>query len=146
MSMCPDLAPLTGRARDKERGAALAELAMVVPLMLALLLVVFDLGRGFLAYISVSNGARDGARVAIQNDIECDNAGVGTAVRNGAGQYGSEAAFTFNATVVSGRCQVTASYTYTPILPFVTSSFSLPFVGTVGPLWNGTMSETMVSE
>jgi hypothetical protein len=38
------------------------------------------------------------------------------------------------------------SYTYTPILPFVTASFTLPIVGTIGPIWDGTMSETMVSQ
>ena len=43
-------------------------------------------------------------------------------------------------------CSVTVSHTYTPILPFVTSTFSIPVVGTVGPLWDGTMSETMVSK
>ena len=56
---------------DRERGAALAELAMVVPLALALLLMVFDLGQGFLAYISVADAARDGARVAMQDAVEC---------------------------------------------------------------------------
>ena len=115
---------------------------MVVPIALALLLVVFDLGRGFLAYISVANAARDGARVAMQDDVECSNPDLSTAVSNAASPY----TVTFTTAVVSGRCQVTVSHTYTPILPFVTSSFSLPFMGTVGPLWNGTMSETMVSE
>jgi Flp pilus assembly protein TadG len=126
----------------RERGAALAELAMVVPIALALLLVVFDLGRGFLAYISVANAARDGARVAMQDDVECSNTDLSTAVNNAASPY----TVTFTTAVVSGRCRVTVNHTYTPILPFVTSSFSLPFMGTVGPLWNGTMSETMVSE
>ena len=128
--------------RCRERGAALAELAMVVPIALALLLVVFDLGRGFLAYISVANAARDGARVAMQNDVECSNADLITAVTNAASPY----AVTFSASVVSGRCHVTVNHTYTPILPFVTSSFSVPLMGSVGPLWSGTMSETMVSE
>ena len=53
---------------------------MVVPIALALLLVVFDLGRGFLAYISVANAARDGARVAMQDDVECSNTDLSTAV------------------------------------------------------------------
>jgi Flp pilus assembly protein TadG len=139
--MCPDLPTPTGHA-PKERGAALAELVIVVPIMLALLLVVFDLGRGFLAYISVANAARDGARVAMQDDVECSNTDLSTAVTNAASPY----AVTFTATEASGRCTVTVNYTYTPILPFVTSSFSLPIMGTVGPLWNGNMSEAMVSE
>jgi Flp pilus assembly protein TadG len=145
--MHPDFLPSRRHARDGERGAALAELAMVVPLMLALLLVVFDLGRGFLAYISVANAARDGARVAMQDNVACTNAALSTTVTNAASPY------TVTFTAVSpggdpntGRCRVTVTHTYTPILPFVTSSFSLPGVGTVGPLWNGTMSEMMESE
>ena len=132
---------MSGNQAHRERGAALAELAMVVPIALALLLVVFDLGRGFLAYISVANAARDGARVAMQEDVECSNADLTSAVNDAAGQY----AVTFTATEVSGRCQVSVSHTYTPILSFVTGSFSVPMMGTVGPLWNGTMTETMVS-
>jgi Flp pilus assembly protein TadG len=125
-----------------ERGAALAELAMIVPIALALLLVVFDMGRGFLAYISISNAARDGARVAMQDDVDCTNAALSTTVTNAASPY----AVTFTASEASGRCTVTVNHTYSPILPFVTSSFSLPGMGTVGPLWSGTMSESMVSE
>jgi Flp pilus assembly protein TadG len=115
---------------------------MVVPLMLALLLVVFDLGRGFLAYISVANAARDGARVAMQDDVACTNAALTTTVTNAASPY----AVTFTAVEAGGRCTVTVNHTYSPILPFVTSSFSMPGMGTVGPLWNGNMSEAMVSE
>jgi Flp pilus assembly protein TadG len=132
---------MSGQQARGERGAALAEMAMVVPIALALLLVVFDLGRGFLAYISVANAARDGARVAMQDDVGCSNADLSSAVNDAAGQY----AVTLSATEVSGRCSVTVSHTYTPILSFVTGSFSMPMVGTVGPLWDGTMTETMVS-
>ena len=141
--MHPDILPSPRHARY-ERGAALAELAMVVPIMLALLLVVFDLGRGFLAYISVANAARDGARVAMRDDVACSNGDtkLTTAINNAASPY----VVSPNAVESSGRCSVTVSHTYSPIIPFVTSSFSLPLMGTVGPLWNGTMSETMVSE
>ena len=115
---------------------------MVVPIALTLLLVVFDLGRGFLASISIANAARDGARVAMQDDVGCSNADLASAVTNAASPY----TVTFAASLVSGRCHVTVNHTYAPILPFVTSSFSVPLMGTVGPLWSGTISETMVSE
>jgi Flp pilus assembly protein TadG len=145
--MNPDLLTPT-RPRAAERGAALAELAMIVPIMLALLLVVFDFGQGFLAYISVSNGARDGARAAMLDDRACDDAAVEPSVRTAA-QNGAAplTPLTVNISVpATGRCQVRVTYTYTPILPFVTTSFELPFVGPVGPLWNGTLSRTMVSQ
>src|SRR5688572_7588752 len=145
-SMHPDFQPSRRHARDGERGAALAELAMVVPIMLALLLVVFDLGRGFLAYIAVSDAARDGARVAMLYDLPCTDPSVQPAVRTAAQNTASPHSVTVVVTVpATDRCSVRVNHTYTPILPFVTSSFTLPGMGTVGPLWNGTMSETMVS-
>jgi Flp pilus assembly protein TadG len=133
---------MSERRPSHERGAALAELAMVVPIMLALLLVVFDFGQGFLAYISVSNGARDGARVAMQDEVACDSATVKDAARNGASPYNVVVPDPVES---DGVCSVTVRLTYSPILPFVTTSWSLPFVGTVGPLWDGTLSHTMVS-
>lgn len=129
-----------------ERGAALAELTLVLPVMLLMLLVVFDFGQGFLAYISVTNGARDGARVAAQPGMDCsdptDQLTIEGAAQSGASPYSVSA----DATVVSGLCEVTVTYTYTPILPFVTSAWSLPMIGPIGPLWDGTLSETMTSK
>ena len=90
---------------------------MVVQLMLALLLVVFDLGRGFLAYISVANAARDGARVAMQDDVACTNAALSTTVTNAASPY----SVTFTAAEAGGRCTVTVNHTYSPVLPFVSN-------------------------
>jgi hypothetical protein len=135
----------TADGRRAERGAALAELVVVVPLMLLLLLVVFDFGQGFLAYISVTNGARDGARAALDPDRACSTADLRIVAENSSNPY------PVNVTVQpgtpgSGQCSVTVVHTYQPILPFVTSAFTLPVVGTIGPLWDGTMSETMVSQ
>ncbi len=116
---------------------------MVVPVMLLMLLVVFDFGRGFHAYISVTNGARHAARLAMDDDKDCTTADLQAFAQNGASPY----------TVVletpvetGGLCYVTVSYTYVPVLPFVTSQFELPGIGQVGPLWDGTMSETAVSK
>lgn len=142
--------------RRAEHGAALAEFAVVVPIMLMMLLVVYDFGRGFMDYVSVSNGARDGARVGATIDhsteqslCEVNEAAVRSAARSGAEPLGipdTAAAIPVVYDPVSGRCTVTVNHTYRPVLPFVTSSFTLPVVGTIGPLWDGTMSETMVSQ
>ena len=118
---------------------------MVVPIMLLLLLVVFDFGQGFLAYISVTNGARDGARVAAQSDLDCivDKIEIKAAAVSGASPY---SVVVPDPVVNGGFCEVTVNFTYTPILPFVTSSFFLPGIGQVGPLWDGTLTETMKSK
>ena len=116
---------------------------MVVPVMLLMLLVVFDFGRGFHAYISITNGARHAARQAMDDDKACTRADLETFAQNGSSPY----TVTVPDPVESaGLCHVTVNYTYTPVLPFVTSSFELPGIGRIGPLWNGTMSETAVAK
>jgi len=144
--MIPDFR--TRNDQRNERGVALAELTIVVPIMLMLLLVVFDFGRGFMEFVSVSNGARDGARVAAQYDIDCtnssDRATIAAAARAAAAPLPSPSiTVTHNAT--DGTCSVEVSHTYQMVIPFVSDGFTLPIIGTVGPLWDGTMSETMVS-
>ena len=51
------------RGRDGERGQSLAEFALVVPIFLVLLFTIVDFGMGFHAYITVTNSAREGARL-----------------------------------------------------------------------------------
>ncbi len=53
--------------RRRTRGQALVEFALVIPVFLLLLMAVFDLGRAVFAYNSVTNAAREGARLAIVN-------------------------------------------------------------------------------
>ena len=48
--------------RFGERGADLAETAVILPLLLLLLLGVVDLGRAFYFHIVITNAAREGAR------------------------------------------------------------------------------------
>lgn len=135
-----------GGPSSHERGAALAELTVVIPVMLLMLLVLFDFGRGFLAYISVTNGARDAARVAMEDGVTCDKTDpkLSLAATNGAAPYSITLSVVEDG--AAGTCKVTVTHVYEPILPFVTSSFSLPGIGQVGPLWSGTMSESMVSK
>jgi len=49
------------------RGQALVEFALVIPIFLLILIAIFDLGRGVFAYNSITNAAREGARLAIVN-------------------------------------------------------------------------------
>src|SRR5690349_19527883 len=48
-------------------GQGLVEFALVAPIFLLILLAIFDVGRGVFAYTSVTNAAREGARLAIVN-------------------------------------------------------------------------------
>ena len=109
-------------------------------MMLVLLLTVFDFARGFHAYVSVVNGARDGARVAVQPDRECDTVDAKPAAENAASPYDVDVTVSWNG--VLKLCTVTVAYDYTPVLPFVTAEFDLPGIGHVGPLWDGGVSST----
>jgi Flp pilus assembly protein TadG len=56
------------RIRGKSpQGQALVEFALVVPLIVLLLMGIFDFGRVIYAYNTVANAARQGARVAAVN-------------------------------------------------------------------------------
>jgi len=51
-------------ARRTETGQAVAELAMVLPVLLLILLGCLDLGRAFYVWMALANGSREGARYA----------------------------------------------------------------------------------
>lgn len=52
------------RSRD-ERGQSLVEFAMILPILLALLIGIFEFGRSWNAYQVLTNAAREGARLAV---------------------------------------------------------------------------------
>jgi Flp pilus assembly protein TadG len=62
---------ILGRRRGaRGRGQALVEFALVIPLFLLLLVAIFDLGRAVFAWNTLSNAAREGARIAIVNQYK----------------------------------------------------------------------------
>jgi Flp pilus assembly protein TadG len=54
-----------GQTRRGARGQGLAEFALIFPIFILLLVVVFDFGRAIYAHHTIANAARGGARVAI---------------------------------------------------------------------------------
>jgi Flp pilus assembly protein TadG len=63
------LARVLRRFRQTESGQALVEFTMILPIFLLLLFALVDFGRGFHAWLLVTNAAREGARVgATQQD------------------------------------------------------------------------------
>jgi len=59
------MATMMNRGTDSERGQAIIELALTLPLLLLIVLGVFDFGLMFQRYEVVTNAAREGARVAV---------------------------------------------------------------------------------
>ncbi len=61
------------RKEKGEKGQALVEFALLVPIFLVLMFAIVDFGMGFYSWITVTNSAREGARIgavlASEDDI-----------------------------------------------------------------------------
>jgi hypothetical protein len=51
--------------RNKERGAALLETAITIPIILLISVAIFDFGRAYQTWQVLTNAAREGARVSV---------------------------------------------------------------------------------
>ena len=60
----------TRRRRDHRRGQALVEFSLVFPIFLLIFIALFDVGRAVFTYNSLTNAAREGARLAVVNQDE----------------------------------------------------------------------------
>src|SRR5262245_30473044 len=73
-----------------ERGGALVELALVVPVLFGLAIGVADFARVFSTSIALTNAARAGAQYAAVNETQSkDTAGITSAARNAAPNIGT---------------------------------------------------------
>ncbi len=63
-----------------QRGAALLETAITLPLVLLVCVAIFEFGRAYQTWQVITNAAREGARVSVLPDATDDN--VTDAVRN----------------------------------------------------------------
>ena len=68
------------RANRKERGAALVEAAITIPLILLISVGIFEFGRAYQTWQVLTNAAREGARLAVINGST--DADVTTRVRS----------------------------------------------------------------
>ena len=125
------------RRQDRSRGQALVELALVLPILLLIMMGIFDFGRAVFAYNSLSNAAREGARVAIVDQTVTGGVPVGaTEAANQATGLGLDPSDPAAVQVsyllpdLSGPCpnrdlgciaQVTVHYDFTAITPIIGS-------------------------
>ena len=56
---------IRARRKNGEKGQALVEFTLLVPIFLLLLFAIVDFGMGFHAWITVTNSAREGARLGV---------------------------------------------------------------------------------
>jgi Flp pilus assembly protein TadG len=72
--------------KTKTNGQSLVELAIVLPLLLLIVMGIFDLGRGVFYYSAIHNAAREGARYGAID--HCDTAGIRNAATSMTGSLG----------------------------------------------------------
>lgn len=116
-------------------GQSLVEFALVLPVLLLLFMGILDFGRAVFAYNSLSNAAREGARVAIVDQTVVVGVPVGaTEAANQATGLGLDASDVNDVQVsyllpdLSGACtsralgcvaEVTVNYEYNAITPII---------------------------
>jgi Flp pilus assembly protein TadG len=92
-----------GRDRDSasESGQAIIELALTLPMLLVIVLGIFDFGLMFQRYEVVTNAAREGARVGVLPNYSTDDA------KARAQQYLTSGGLTGGATINAAVAPVT---------------------------------------
>ncbi|MEW5991736.1 MAG: TadE family protein [Chloroflexota bacterium] len=120
------------RVGDGSRGQTLSEFALVIPLILLIFLGLFDLGRAVYAYTTISNAAREGARVLIVDQSQAS--GVYKAQTEAAdtafalGIAPGSVTVTFRSPDLSSSCtdrtigcvaEVSVPYSYSAITPII---------------------------
>ncbi|HKZ92066.1 MAG TPA: TadE/TadG family type IV pilus assembly protein [Candidatus Limnocylindrales bacterium] len=135
---------MSGHRNDSSRGQGLVEFVVILPLILLLMLALFDAGRAVIFYTELTNASRAGARVAVVNQsnddtcaertFKCAAADLTTAmaiapsaipdltVRN---REGTIVATDADECKIYGACSVTVAvqYDFQPVTPVISSLF-----------------------
>lgn len=129
---------MTGRTQ-RSGGQSLVEFALVLPVLLLLFMLIFDFGRAIFAYSTLSNAAREGARVAIVDQSVVGGVPVGAteaaSQATGLGLDPGDAAdvqVSYLLPDLSGACvtralncvaEVTVWYQFEPLTPMISRIF-----------------------
>lgn len=115
------------RSLLSSRGQSLVEFSLILPVFLVIVFAIIDFGMAFNAYLTVTNSAREGARV-LATGATCSQ--VTTQSQNVASQLKPAISVTINPSSCTGnpgdQMQVTVSYQYSYITPLGS------FVGLLG--------------
>jgi Flp pilus assembly protein TadG len=83
-----------------QRGQSTVELVLIMPLLMVLLFLIFEMGRLFGSWLLISNAAREGARYAAVQCVPTNTAGLPTTCATGTNPTSS----------IETRVQQTASF------------------------------------
>jgi hypothetical protein len=108
--------------KTKNSGQSLIEFAITMPLLLLLVMGVFDLGRGIYYFSAIQNAAREGARYGAVN--QCDTNGIKNAAKLMAVGLGDslevkDPIMYYTHTGRADRIVVTVEYTFETVTPLV---------------------------
>jgi len=113
-----------------EHGQALVEMALVLPLFFFLLFGVIEMGRIGYAYITVSNAAREGGRIATIGGTDLD---INSSIKNAAVSLGPTS-LTITITPLQSQRQsgqpvtVQVSYPVQLVIPIISNVIPNPVI------------------
>lgn len=128
--------PFLRTRRARPRGQALVEFALIIPVFLLIVVGLFDLGRAVFAYNTLTNAAREGARIAIVNQykpsivshaktatavVELDDPSVGINFYQANIDGTPDTSRPCNLVAVGCLAVVTFEATYFPITPIISN-------------------------
>lgn len=124
----------------RAHGQSIVEFALILPLFLVLVFGVIEFGRAYIVYVTVTNAAREGARLGITG---ASASSIQSRAQTLAGPFGS--GLTVNVSYVNNagvdqQVQVDTSYTLSFITPVGALVHLLP--GGVNPSGTYTISST----
>ncbi len=114
------------KRRESLRGQSLIEFALILPILLVILVMLFDLGRAVYYLSVIHNAAREGARHGIIDnspEVGCvtpDTAGIEAAVRTRAIGLNLDD-LTITSACVGAKIRVTVTYQFEPVTPLASS-------------------------
>lgn len=118
---------LTKLSRDT-RGQALVEFALVLPLVILLLMAIFEFGSIFHSYLVITNASRDGARIGIVGEYT-DEEDLKQKVKDMCAALDqSEITVDVNSDSVLRRMQVQVTYKVHPFTPVLSAILPDPVV------------------
>ncbi len=117
---------LNGSSRRRASGQSLTEFALIFPVLILVIVAVFDVGRGIFAYNTLSDAARQGTRHAIVNQTESEvkQKVLDLANAAGLGLTSADVGVTYEGSPCSPVklgcvAVVTVEYEYVPLTPII---------------------------
>jgi Flp pilus assembly protein TadG len=132
------MAPVSpGRSRPSQSGQAVIELALTLPILLVIVMGIFDFGLMFQRYEVVTNAAREGARVGVLPNYTTADAQARAQQYLTSGGLSSASA-TISAAVASTTFGTPAK-TVNQVTVTVAYPYTYPFIGPILNLVGGSL-------